>query len=158
LDRGTIIFVLRGIDVLNGNEGTYELAAVTQVNSAVVIFKSSAIRFVMTVVDPMTNDEVPIAIVAVSTKRTSWKVDLKHAGLAACLAIGGVVGDVGGLPSGVLLSPTVFDPGLVAIPASFSTSAMSAVIEMANQPRIVVKNVNVLQRVQTMAGVRYGAT
>jgi len=72
-------------------KGTYEAEALIHVISALLMFKSRPIGAVITVQIPYKNEEVPIDIVAVRTKRHSWMVVGKHAGLlpaSACCSRG----------------------------------------------------------------------
>ena len=77
------------------SECTYVLAALVHVSSAVVMFRSTAMKLVMTTVMPTMKDDIAIAIVAVSTNRTSCDVDLKQAGLP----VGFIVTELAGEPA-----------------------------------------------------------
>lgn len=71
----------------NQDRMTYEEDAQAQVVSALVIFKSLLRKEVITVTEPLVNEDIATAIVAVRTNRISWAVDLKHSGRAPGFAL-----------------------------------------------------------------------
>jgi hypothetical protein len=66
---------------------TYKEDALTQVISALVIFRSLPTKEVITVTEPPVNEDIATAIVAVRTNRISCVVDLKHSGRAPGFAL-----------------------------------------------------------------------
>jgi hypothetical protein len=62
---------------------THEAPALIHVISAEFIPRSFPILAVTPTIHPWKNDCCPIAIVAVKTKRHSWRVELKHFGRAS---------------------------------------------------------------------------
>ena len=65
-----------------------DVAEDIQVISAVDMLRSLPTNDEMTVTDPVDKEPIAMAIVAVRTKRTSWVVDLKHAGRALLVCTG----------------------------------------------------------------------
>lgn len=77
----------------------YEEEALIHVICADVMCKSRPICAVITVPAPNRNEAIPIAIVAVNTKSTSWIVDLNALGRPLrfdCSSIGGVIASAEG--------------------------------------------------------------
>ena len=66
---------------------TYKEDALTQVISALVIFRSLPTKEVITVTEPPVNEDIATAIVAVRTNRISCAVDRKHSGRAPGFAL-----------------------------------------------------------------------
>jgi len=66
---------------------TYKEDALTQLISALVIFRSLPTKEVITVTEPPVNEDIATVIAAVRTNRISCAVDLKHSGRAPGFAL-----------------------------------------------------------------------